>query len=249
MKKRSHWTTRLMSTGLAASQVLCSLPTHAWAQATTGATATTATTETPAPTVSASPTPPPPNQTPPSVAPPPMFPVFSAQPTAAEISKARVFDEPLVPILVSPSPQDNRALAQAILAYLHGRGGEDTQAFETYLEGHATTPWRASVLTGLGVIYRRTGYFSRALRAWEEAWAIAKRAQDPRERALANRAVGELAQLNARLGRFEELRALLKEVEGRNIGGSAEQKLTGARQGLAMMEDRPTEALDRKSVV
>ena len=239
MKKRWHWTTRLISTGLAAGQVLCGLPTLASAEVKTGETATAEATPQATPP---SPPPSPPNHTPPNVAPPPAYPVFSAQPTTAEISRARVFDEPLVPILVSPSPQDNRALAQAIVAYLHGNGGEETQAFETYLEAHATTPWRASVLTGLGVIYRRTGYFSRALRAWEEAWAIGKMAQDPRERALANRAVGELAQLNARLGRFEELRALLEQVEGRDVGGSAEQKLTGARQGLAMMEDRPAEA-------
>jgi RHS repeat-associated protein len=232
---RSHWTFRLLSTSLAAGQVFLGLPTPARAASSKELAKEEQQPAPPQPEVKV-------NRTRPNVAPPPMFPTFSAQPTVEEISRARVFDEPLIPMMVAPSPQENRALAQAILSYLKGGGGENLGALEVFLEGHSTTPWRASLLTGMGVVYRRTGYFSRAVRAWQEAWDISKRAQDPRQRILANRALGELAELNARLGRFEELRALFQEIEGREIGGSAEQKLNAARQGLFMMEDRPTEA-------
>jgi len=40
-------------------------------------------------------------------------------------------------------------------------------------------------------------------------------------RAIAEGALGEIIELSARLGRYERLEALLAEVEGRDIGGSA----------------------------
>ena len=91
-------------------------------------------------------------------------------------------------------------------------------------------------------VYRRTGYFIRALRAWEEAWVIASSAVDPRGKAVADRAVGELAQLHARLGNRERLEQIFTEIEGRDIGGSAGELLVGAKQGLWEMQNQPERA-------
>ena len=57
-----------------------------------------------------------------------------------------------------------------------------------------------SLLTNMGIVWRRTAYFTRALDAWENAWALAKVADEPKERAIADRALAELLELNARLG-------------------------------------------------
>ena len=50
----------------------------------------------------------------PVVKPVPQTPVFSTWPTVEELFRARVFEEPLVPVRGTPSPEENRALAQAM---------------------------------------------------------------------------------------------------------------------------------------
>ena len=57
------------------------------------------------------------NRTAPQVQPPPAQPVFSDPPTDQEIFRARVFAEPMVPMGPS-TPEENRALAQALLTFL-----------------------------------------------------------------------------------------------------------------------------------
>ena len=140
------------------------------------------------------------------------------------------------------TPEENQALAVRIMAYLRAGGGENTADLEALLEGRQASPWRASLRLNLGSVYRRTGYFMRALRAWEEAWALASSATDTRGRAVADRAVGELAQLHARLGNRERLEQIFTEIEGRDIGGSAGELLAGAKQGLWEMQNQPERA-------
>ena len=48
---------------------------------------------------------------------------------------------------------------------------------------------------------------------------------------MADRAVGELAYMYARLGRMTELDALLKSIEGRVFSGPATERIAGAREG------------------
>ena len=113
------------------------------------------------------------------MSPAPSLPVFSAVPTEAEITRARVFAEPLVPLEETPSGEENGALAQAITAYVAAGRDEALGPFEAFVAAHPRSAWRAPLLTNLGVAYRRTGYFSRALAAWEEAWTLTKTEQQP----------------------------------------------------------------------
>jgi RHS repeat-associated protein len=182
-----------------------------------------------------------PNRQPPVVTPPPQTPVFSQWPTDAEFLRARIFSEPLVPIGAT-TPEENAALARALVAYLNGGGGERVDDLTAFLEGRQVTPWRASLQLNLGNVYRRTGYFTRALRSWEEAWGIAKSASDGRGRAVADRAAGELAQLHARLGNKDRLEELFAEIEDRDIGGAAGELIAGAKRGLWLMQNQPERA-------
>lgn len=83
---------------------------------------------------------------------------------------------------------------------------------------------------------------SKALSCWEEAWALGKNVTDPKGKAIADRAVAELLELNARLGRFERLEALFAEIEGRNLDSSVSEKISGARSGLWLMRNQPEDA-------
>jgi RHS repeat-associated protein len=183
-----------------------------------------------------------PNRTAPTPAPDLPYPTFSTPPTTAEITRARVFGEPLVPLGGEPTAQENQALATALSSYLRGQRRDALSGLVGFLGQHPTSPWRASLLLNLGLTYRRTAYYSRALAAWEQAWTLAKDGTDAASVAVADRAIGELAELNARLGRADVLESLLGQIAGRDIKGAAASKLDSARNGLAMMRHHPEEA-------
>lgn len=179
------------------------------------------------------------NRTVPDVKPPKTGLEFSASPTVQEIFRARVFEEPLVPIGSEPTAQENAALAEALLGYAHRNGPDDFASITGFLDSHRRSPWRAALLTDLGLEYYRTAHYSLALEAWQEAWTLGKDATDRKAKAVADRAGGELAFMDARLGRMTELEALLKSVEGRTFIGAATERITGAREGLWSMRNKP----------
>jgi RHS repeat-associated protein len=181
------------------------------------------------------------NRTVPKVTPPSAQTGFSDTPSDSEIWRAHIFSEPLTPV-GKTTPQENHELAQALTAFLQRTNGDDFAALNQFLSSHPDSPWRASLLTGLGGLYRHTGWFSKALAAWEEAWKLAKDETQPQPRATADLAVAELAELNARLGRYDRLDALFAELQGRELNPAVSEKIHGAQQGLWLMHNRPEQA-------
>src|SRR6185369_2936025 len=109
---------------------------------------------------------------------------FSANPTTKEIFRARVFEEPLVPIGGEPTPEDNAALAVALLGYARRSGPDDFASLAGFLEMYPKSVWRAALLTDLGLEYYNTANYSLALEAWNKAWAAAKDATDTNGKAI-----------------------------------------------------------------
>lgn len=181
------------------------------------------------------------NRTVPRVTPPPAFPQFSAQPSEAEITRARVFSEPLVP-LGATVPTENAALAEAITAYLKTGQSEMVAPFRAFLVRFPGSAWRASLLANLGVVYRRTGYHTRALDAWDEAWQVAKARTDLLGRAVADMAVGYWLELTTKTGNLPALTARVQEVEGRDVRGAAAARVTMAREGYWSLTNQHHEA-------
>jgi RHS repeat-associated protein len=180
-----------------------------------------------------------PNRSVPKVDPPKTPLEFSANPTAQEISRAGVFQEPLVPIGGQPGADENAALASALLGYAKRSGPDDFASLTGFLEEHPQSPWRAALLTVLGIEYHNTAYYSRALEAWQEAWALGQKAKDAKGKFLADRTVCELAGLYSRLGRMTELEALLKSVEKRGFIGGPTERINLAWEALSMMQNQP----------
>ena len=118
------------------------------------------------------------NRTVPKVGPPKTGLEFSANPTTQEIFRARVFEEPLLPIGGEPSAEENAALAAALLGYAKRNGPDDFASLTGFLDKHPNSPWRAALLTSLGLEYYNTAHYSLALDAWEKAWPLAKDAAD-----------------------------------------------------------------------
>jgi YD repeat-containing protein len=164
---------------------------------------------------------------------------LSPNPATQEICHARLFEEPLAPIGVDPTPVENAALSAALLGYSKRTGPDDFSSLTGFLNDHPESPWNVALLTNLGLEYFHTGHYSKALEAWVRAWEGGTAASDGRGKAVANRAVGELAYMYARLGRMIELGALLQSIEGRAFSGPATERIAGAREGLWNMQNRP----------
>ncbi len=167
---------------------------------------------------------------------------FSDSPSDAELSAFHVFREPLIPVGAPTSASENRALADAIKAFVSRGDPDQTDDLTNFLNQFPGSSWQASLLANLGAIWRSTGYWSKALDAWEEAWTLLVHETNPGTSALADYVLGELAQLNARLGRADRLDALFSEIEGRDVRGAATEKVAAARQGVALMRTRPQDA-------
>lgn len=178
------------------------------------------------------------NRTVPKVQPPSDFATFSETPSDEEIFRARVFAEPLVADGTT-TPAENKALAAALTAFLKRQSNDEVAALVGFLDQFPSSPWRVSLLTDLGIVYRKTGHFSKALAAWEEAWNVGKNSTTQNAKLMADRAVAELAELNARVGRFERLLPLFDEIKGRQFYGPAAEKIDGAKRGVFMMQNRP----------
>jgi len=168
-------------------------------------------------------------------------PELSETPTDEEIFQAHIFAEPLVPT-VPTTPQENKDLAAALAAFLDRTNGDDFGAITQFIENYPQSPWRASLLTDLGITWRHEGQFSQALAAWGEAWVLAKTATEPKAKAVADRALAETLELNARLGRYDRLEELFGEIKGRTLSGDVSEKVEGAREGLWLMKNRPEDA-------
>jgi RHS repeat-associated protein len=175
------------------------------------------------------------------VAPPTGKLIFSSQPSDSEFFRNSPFQEPLIPIGEQTSVSENQALAAALTAFTNRKVQDDFSAIDAFLAQYPQSAWQISLLTNMGLIYRKTGWYSKSLDAWEKAWSLGKTETKPAAKAMVNRALAELISLNASLGRVERLEPLLAEIQNRTVSGSAGEKIDDARQGLAWMKKHPAD--------
>ncbi len=171
-------------------------------------------------------------------------PTLSAQPSLAEIAGSRLLAHPLVPIgKGDPSEGERHAVAQALTTFSQpGSDPENTVAIEQFLHAYPNSAFRTALLTNLGLIYRRHGYWSKALDAWQQAWQAGKDESDPTKRLVVDQALAELAELTARIGRVDELKALLADAGDRAVRGPAAEKYSSAKASLYLMQNEPTKS-------
>ncbi|GLS74743.1 hypothetical protein GCM10007904_00780 [Oharaeibacter diazotrophicus] len=120
--------------------------------------------------------------------------------------------------------------------------GEMLALLDRYAEAHPDSGWTLPVLTNLGLSAYQAGRFSLAISAFERAWAIGKGQESEEARNLADRALGELLQMHARLGHADMIEALLAEADLRTPTGSATESIAGAREGMRQMRELPSVA-------
>ena len=123
--------------------------------------------------------------------------MFSSNPTPQDIFMTQLFEVPLVPIGADPTPEENAALAAALVGYSQRSGPDDFSHLTGFLEAYPESPWNAALLTDLGLEYYNTGHYSKVVETWTRAWQLARAATDLKGKALADYAVGELAYMHA----------------------------------------------------
>src|ERR1043165_748543 len=88
-------------------------------------------------------------------------------PTDRQLFESHAFEEPLV-AQGGEEGVGNASLAKAVLAYVRAGQSENVSALTAFLAANPDTRWRGALLVNLGVIYRRYGYISRAIGAFDE---------------------------------------------------------------------------------
>lgn len=161
------------------------------------------------------------------------------EPSDVDLQMARVFFEPLIPLEGEAQEGENVALGRALKAYVDRADKDDISALEGFLQAYPESRWKAALQTNLGIVRRKAGYFTEALERLEEAWELGKAATTVEAKVQADRAVGELADLNARFGRYDRMAELFAETEPRDIVGTAQSLLEGAKEGYWRMTKKP----------
>ena len=142
----------------------------------------------------------------------------------------------LVPAGGVPQAAENAALAQALQSY---ETTKDLRALKAFVETHSASPWNPSLLTNMGLLEFNAGYFSNALADWTRAWALGKTATEPRAYAVVNRAAAEAIKMYCRVGRVDDAKALVTQLDGRPLHGLSANMVVQARQCIARMETHP----------
>ena len=157
---------------------------------------------------------------------------------SSQVSQSRVFDTPLLPTR-SPSNAESLALLDSLQNFRQRTVRDDFSSVESFLRDFPDSAWSVSLRSILGGEYYRTGHYSKAIEAWRSAWDQGKGFTNQVAMAIANEAVGELGLMYARLGRMQDVRQVLAEVDGRQFRGGGSRSIRGARDGLWSMEHQP----------
>ncbi|TWB45575.1 RHS repeat-associated protein [Rhizobium sp. ERR 922] len=166
--------------------------------------------------------------------------VMAAPPTVASLPAPNTvgFAEPLVKTKVT-LPNEDADLSAALSAFQRRRDPSDLSSLMGFLQRYPHGGWSTALWTNIGLSYLHDGYFSRAIDAWQRAWIEGKDASVPEARALTDRAVGELASLNASMGRSDDLALLFSQLDGRKVSGPATETIQSARDMLTLVKTDP----------
>jgi hypothetical protein len=122
---------------------------------------------------------------------------FSKEPTDAEIFAVHFFEEPLVPANGNYSATENEALVLALANFSQRTSPDDFTPIIGFLNAYPKSRWRGALLADMGILYRRTGYYNKAIGAWEQSWALLKNEKNVKVKLLADKVVSELLMINS----------------------------------------------------
>jgi hypothetical protein len=163
-----------------------------------------------------------------------------AEDYTGRISRARIFDQPLVWVGdVPPTQAESQELWDALGIGRIKSLSEAAIALEAFIQKHPGSPWSPSLHANLGHLNREQGYFSSALNHWESAWRATKNLSRGSGKQVADYTLIEWLPLLDSLGRAETVKALISETHGRNFPGVWQQIYNQAVETYFSMLNHP----------
>src|SRR5579872_4325965 len=107
---------------------------------------------------------------------------------------------------------------------------------QDFIAAHPNSNWNAAINLNLGLGYYHSGYYSRVFTYLEKSWQLGRSATTPQAHMMIDRAVGELAEMHAKLGHTKELQDIFADIGNRPIGGPGTELIQGAHDGLGAFE-------------
>jgi RHS repeat-associated protein len=172
---------------------------------------------------------------------------FSINPTDDEIFRARSFEEPLLPakenfIITNELASENKALVKALIHFTQRDSSDDFTAITSFMEAFPNSRWNGALNLNLGVLYRRTGYFSLALNCFENSWDILKKEKDYKIKVLGDRAAADLLAIYQWAGMSKNVEKILDEIKDRPINGPAVERILQSREAYDISTANPGHA-------
>lgn len=142
----------------------------------------------------------------------PKAPVQAELPPPPPMRYVPGLEEPLV--ATSPTtPQEDGDLDATIAAYVaapavagpSGDFADYAKPLLAFISTHPQSNWNAALYLNLGLGYYHAAYYSRTIPAFKNAWKLGRDATTPQAKVMVDRAVGELAEMHARLGHASDL--------------------------------------------
>jgi len=159
--------------------------------------------------------------------------------TDFDVFSTGLFFEPLVPVGGEATAEEREAFREAINTYAMGH---DENVLAAFVAAWPESRWRAALEENFGLSAYSGGYFTKALAHWQEAWDLAKGAQDDQGHALADMALARQLKLNAAMGREEIIDPLMEEAQARDMKGSARQEFEAVKGAYARMKADPADS-------
>jgi RHS repeat-associated protein len=156
-----------------------------------------------------------------------------------QVGSERVFTLAIVAAKGSASAEESKALLADLNAFRHVAKHEDCTPIVRFLSQYPNSTYSGSLWLNLGLLRLKQGYYTRASYCLDRAWSNLKDVAAWPAKSYGDRALAELALLDAHSGAASQLESLLAEVKGRPIYGSATQRLIDAKQALAYYQKAP----------
>src|ERR1700723_1541133 len=125
---------------------------------------------------------------------------LSPAPNDSEISRTRAFSAPLAPMHRPAVAGENQALSSALTAFKKKNSVDDVTDLTQFINAYPKSRWTPSLKLSAGELLYSNGYYSLAYDNWKSVWEARKDETGREQKAVADRAIAYLLQLEARLG-------------------------------------------------
>jgi RHS repeat-associated protein len=162
---------------------------------------------------------------------------FPDQASDADVSAARVFQQPLIPMQSPATTGENQALVKALSAYSGQKDKQNVDVLKQFMTAYPKSRWTPSLKLNVAERRYESGYMTEALVDYQSIWDETKDQTGQKQKAIADEAFSKMMLLDTRLGKTKELSDALAEVKKRPFYGSNDQRIKQANIGLTYQKN------------